>query len=38
MRRMLPARIAEFLGFKPLAVLLFVLGGGVVAIFAIVAL
>jgi hypothetical protein len=38
MRRMFPARIAEFLRFEPFAVLLLVLGGGVVSIFAIVAL
>jgi hypothetical protein len=35
---MLPARIAELLRFEPVLVLLPVLGGGVVPVFAVVAL
>jgi len=38
MRRLLSASVAKLLGFHPFRVLLFVFGGGVIAIFAIAAL
>jgi hypothetical protein len=38
MRRLLSASVAKLLGFHPFRMLLFVFGGGVIAIFAIAAL
>ena len=38
MRRLLAASVAKLLGFHPFRMLLFVLGGGVIAILAIAAL